>query len=200
MKLNVFETYLMNNPIRSWLQKVYEAPNLKRISPKPTEGSRTLILGCGRGVDVEIAMDQYKVASVHAVDIDENQIERAKNRLQNRYGEKVTLQVGDVSEPIFDEGYFDLVIDFGIIHHIPRWQQSIDQVSRILKAGGIFLFEEVPKRKLDTMRYRLLTDHPKENRFGSKEFAASCRESGLRLVNPIELFFGFFRGAAVKPE
>lgn len=189
----------MNNPIRSWIQRHYEAPPLKRISPKSLEGARTFVLGCGRGVDVEIAMDQYKVQSVVAVDLDEMQIKRAQKRLEKKYGEKVILQVGDVSDKLFDDESFDLVIDFGIIHHVPDWKKVIEQIARVLKPGGVFLFEEVPQKKLDTLRYRLLTDHPRENRFGPEDFIAACKESGLRLEAPIESFFGFFRGVASKP-
>ncbi len=108
------------------------------------------------------------------------------------------LRVGDASEPIFEAESFDLVLDFGIIHHIPKWRDAIVTIAGALRPGGQFLFEEVPRRKLDSLRYRILTDHPKEDRFESDDFSLACEEAGLQVDDRIEQFFGFFRGAAVK--
>ena len=44
---------------------------------------------------------------------------------------------------------YDAVFDFGIIHHIPRWREALDEVARVLKPGGRFFFEEVLRDALD---------------------------------------------------
>ena len=42
------------------------------------------------------------------------------------------------------------MFDFGVIHHVPAWENAISEVRRVLKPGGIFVFEEVGAR------YRIL--------------------------------------------
>jgi ubiquinone/menaquinone biosynthesis C-methylase UbiE len=200
MKLNAFETLLMNNPVRSLLQRKYEAPKLAELAGVSFEAGNALVLGCGRGVDVELAFELFGAQTVTAFDLDERQVQRARKRLGKRYGDRLTLRVGDASAELFEPSSFDLAIDFGIIHHIPKWREAVKQVARVLKPGGHFLFEEVPKHKLDTLRYRVLTDHPREDRFEAEDFAASCEENGLRVEGRLDRFFGFFRGVATLPE
>jgi ubiquinone/menaquinone biosynthesis C-methylase UbiE len=200
MKLNVFETLLMNNPVRELVQRRYEAPRLARLAKAPTAGSPTLVIGCGRGVDVELAFERFGAARVVAFDIDPAQVERARRRLAGRYERRLALEVGDAAAMGFADGSFGLVLDFGIIHHVPQWQAAVREVSRVLWPGGQFLFEEIPGAKLARPHYRWLTDHPRANRFDADDFARECESAGLRLEGRLETFFGFFRGAAVKPE
>jgi 2-polyprenyl-3-methyl-5-hydroxy-6-metoxy-1,4-benzoquinol methylase len=70
MKLNSVETLLMNNPVRAYLQRFYEAPLLMKLGGQ-VEGLRVLEIGCGRGVGrVErcgAAVSIYSVACYHNV-------------------------------------------------------------------------------------------------------------------------------------
>lgn len=202
MKLNWVETLAMNNPVREHVQRTREGPGLRALAPGPTAGGAALVVGCGRGVDVEIAFTLFKASTVTAIDLDERQVGRARQRLGGRYGAALTLTVGDTSAMPFNDAAFDLVLDFGIIHHIPEWQKAVAEIARVLRPGGQFLFEEIPKSELDTLLYRTLTDHPRENRFNPPDFAHACAAAGLDVAGRIEHFrilvFKAFRGAAVK--
>lgn len=57
MKLNQIEKALMNNPVRSFVQR-YEAAALERLGGR-TEGLRVLEIGCGRGVGTEILFKRF---------------------------------------------------------------------------------------------------------------------------------------------
>ncbi len=55
MRLNAAETALMNNPLRSAIQRHFEAPRLCAMGG-PLAGERALELGCGRGIGVELVL------------------------------------------------------------------------------------------------------------------------------------------------
>ena len=204
MKLNWFETVAMNNPVRALHQRRLEAPGLMALAARPLEGSDTLVVGCGRGVDIEIAFETMRVARVTAVDIDERQVARARARLADAWGDRLRLEAGDVAAMPFADASFDLVLDFGIIHHVPVWQEAVGEIHRVLRPGGQFLFEEIPKNVLDSTLARVFTKHPHENRFDGVGFRAECERRGFEIGERFENFhilvFDAFRGAAVKAE
>jgi hypothetical protein len=70
----------------------------------------------------------------------------------------------------------------------------------VLRPGGLLLFEEVPRRMLDTWAFRTFTVHPRENRFESDEFAAELARHGLHGTARIEHHLRglLFIGAARK--
>ena len=79
MKMNRVEKALMNNPVRAFLQKHYEANLLERLGGR-TEQARVLEIGCGRGVGTEILFERFGAREVHAFDIDADMIDRAPYR------------------------------------------------------------------------------------------------------------------------
>jgi len=202
MKLNWVETLVMNNAVRRRVQRRVEGPGLAALAPYILEGGRTLVVGCGRGVDIEIAFDQFRARSVTAFDLDQRQVARARRRLGQVYGDRLGLEVADAGKMPYADGSFDLVLDFGIIHHVPRWQDAVGEIHRVLRRGGQFLFEEIPKKELDTLVYRIFTRHPRDNRFDPSAFRAECERRGLEIGDRLEHFrilgFRAFRGAAVK--
>ena len=203
MKLNWVETLVMNNPVRARQQRRREGPALAALAPRPLQGADTLVVGCGRGVDVEIAFNLMQAARVTAIDLDERQVSRARPRLA-RWGDRLRLEVGDVTAMPFPDASFDLVLDFGVIHHVPVWQDAIGEVFRVLRPGGQFLFEEIPRSVLDSRLARVFTRHPRENRFDGDAFRTECQSRGLEIDERFEdfrifPFFDAFRGAALRP-
>ncbi len=79
------------------------------------------------------------------------------------------------------DGSYDAVFDFGIIHHIPNWRDAIGEVSRVLRPGGRFFFDEVTAKALARPTCRWLFDHPQEDRFTAGQFIAELNRIGLRI-------------------
>jgi ubiquinone/menaquinone biosynthesis C-methylase UbiE len=197
MKLNSFERAAMNNPLRAAHQHRVEAAWFRRLAGGALSGQHVLEVGCGRGVGSEIILDRLGAERVTAFDLDELMVDKAQRRL---HGRPVTLTVGDVCAIDQPSTSIDTVVDFGIIHHVPDWQLSIAEIARVLRPGGLLLFEELPRHVLESWTVRTLTDHPRENRFEAEEFASELARHGLHGTGAIEQHFGgtMFVGAARK--
>ncbi|MGX9787211.1 class I SAM-dependent methyltransferase [Mycobacterium sp. MMS18-G62] len=197
MKLNAIERAAMNNPVRAAHQHRREATWFRRLAGGDLSGQHVLEVGCGRGVGGEVILDRLGAERLTAFDLDESMVELARKRL---HGRPVSLSVGDVCEIDQPSGATDTVVDFGIIHHVPDWQSSIAEIARVLRPGGLLLFEEVPRHILNTWAFRTFTVHPRENRFEAAEFAAELARHGLHGTGRIETHLGgmLFVGAARK--
>lgn len=144
-------------------------------------GQKVLEIGCGRGIGTEIILNHFEAGEVHAFDLDPHMIELAKKRLSGISGEKLNLFVGDAENIDAPDNTYDAVFDFGIVHHIPQWQNSIKEIARVLKPGGKFYFEEVTQKALNRWFYRTFLKHPTENRFSGKQFVAELENSGIQV-------------------
>jgi ubiquinone/menaquinone biosynthesis C-methylase UbiE len=197
MKLNSIERALMNNPVRAAHQHHREAAWFKRLAGGDLSGQHVLEVGCGQGVGAEVILDRLGAANVTAFDLDESMVDLAQRRLHDR---PVSLSVGDVCDIELPSAAVDTVVDFGIIHHVPNWQESLGEIARVLRPGGLLLFEEIPRHMLDTWVFRALTVHPRENRFEADEFAAELARDGLHGSGRLEQHYGgaMFVGAAHK--
>lgn len=197
MKLNAIERAAMNNPLRAAHQHTREAAWFRRLAGGDLRGQHVLEVGCGRGVGSQVILDRLGAERVTAFDLDESMVESARRRLRGR---PVSLSVGDVCGIAAPSGSIDTVVDFGIIHHVPDWQQALAEIARVLRPGGLLLFEEIPRHTLESLVFRTLTVHPRENRFEAEEFAAELSRHGLHGSGSLERRLGgmLFVGAARK--
>ncbi len=187
MRLNALEKMLLNNPARRMVQEFYEAPLLLRMAGR-LDGKRAIEIGCGQGFGMEIILRQFGAARVFGIDLDPEMIARAQRRILP-YAGRADVSVGNATAiPAADES-FDAVFDFGVVHHVPAWEDAIREVRRVLKRGGIFVFEEVSKQALDRWLYRALFEHPKENRFTAENFVAALESHGIAVSDRLVSFF-----------
>ena len=178
MKLNSLEFILMNNALRAASQRQFETPRL--IGPRGSlAGKRVLEIGCGRGVGVEILLS-LGAEQVTGFDLDPRMIALARQRL-TKYGKPVRVFVGDAEAIDAPDDSFDAVVDYGVIHHIPSWQQALKEIARVLKPGGMFYFEDLLKGLISTWPAPLFFDHPQATQFYGGEFRSELESTGLRV-------------------
>jgi ubiquinone/menaquinone biosynthesis C-methylase UbiE len=195
MKLNLVEKLLVNNPARALVQRLYEGPLLRKLGGR-LDGGRVLDVGCGRGVGVQILLEQFGAGQVYGLDLDPQQIRRAQQRFAGKSEGRVVLAVGSVDKLPFPDEYFDAVFDFGMLHHVVDWQAGVVEIQRVLKPSGRFFFEEVTRAALNRWIYRTFLDHPTENRFSETEFMAELLVHGieplgrLRRILSNDIFIG----------
>ena len=146
-----------------------------------------------------IFLRRFGATRVFGVDLDPEMIARERRRILP-YAGRADLALGSVTAiPAADES-FDAVFDFGVIHHVPAWEDAVREVRRILKPGGISVFEEVSKQALDRWIYRALFEHPKDNRFTAGKFIAALESHGITVGDRLVSFsFGdFFAGVGQR--
>ncbi len=177
MILNAFEFMMMNNPVRAFCQRQFEARRLLNMGGA-VPGGRALEIGCGRGVGARIVLDRFGAASVDAFDLDPRMVRRAVKRLE-AHGKAVHLWVGDATFIAAGDATYDAVFDFGIIHHIPDWRKALHEIARVLKPGGRFFAEEILQAFILHPLWRGLLDHPQEDRFDHATFVRGIEDAGL---------------------
>jgi ubiquinone/menaquinone biosynthesis C-methylase UbiE len=178
MKMNWLERMVMNSPIRSYILRHHESPLLMSLGGR-LDNLNVLEVGCGRGVSTQLLLEEYGARTVTAIDLDPDMVQRTRNRLARYLGDRVCVQVADVTRLEFEDARFDAVVDFAALHHVPDWQQAVREIVRVLKPGGRFLFEEVTSRWLNKWFARTFFVHPTENRFTGAEFLAEVERQGI---------------------
>jgi ubiquinone/menaquinone biosynthesis C-methylase UbiE len=192
MKMNRLEKLAMNNPVRTLIQRHYEAPLLERLGGR-LEGLEVLETGCGRGVGTQLLLERFGARKVVAMDLDEDMLRRARRRLAGYGAERLDLCLGDVTRIDSGDQTFDAVVNFAAIHHVPEWQAAVSEIYRVLKPGGRFFFQEVTAQWILRWPYRTLFEHPMENRFSGREFIAELERLGMDVGdNWVEIAGGDF--------
>jgi len=114
-----------------WFARRYYAALVRRYAPKG--GGRLLELGCGLGHLVGLLQDDYQCVGI---DLAEYSIEQTK--LNAPKAEAYVMSADDLSR--FATGEFSVVVALHLVEHLPDPQNTIQQVNRILKPGGLFLY------------------------------------------------------------
>lgn len=90
-------------------------------------GARVLDVGCGRGVILTPLAD--KGLEVHGVEVNEHASAGADSRASIRIAP-------DLGEAGYDDGYFDEVIVWHVLEHLPDPGATLAEIHRILRPGG----------------------------------------------------------------
>ena len=72
------------------------------------------------------------------MDLDKKMIEIAK---KSNNDNSIDFMLMNVTQLEFPDNSFDVVFDFGIIHHIPNWRDYIRELKRIIKDNGELILE-----------------------------------------------------------
>lgn len=198
MIVNWPERLWVNSPVRRYVQQ-QEGRFFKKMG-RLAPGGTCLEIGCGCGVGARIINEAFAPAAIHALDIDVAMLEAAKKRRKRTAWQDIPLHLmtADAQELPFSDQSFDAVFNYGIIHHLENWQQGVSEIARVLKDGGTFFFEEIYPPLYANPLFKIMLDHPRENRFHGPEFRAALADEGLVLqVGYKESRFAIL-GSAVK--
>lgn len=93
--------------------------------------------GCGTGTTAcEIS---GLVKSVRAIDISTGMIEIAKGKAARGGVVNVDFEQADIFDEEFENGSFDVVLAFNMLHTVPDPESVVQRTVELLKPGGLFI-------------------------------------------------------------
>ncbi len=149
-------------------------------------GKSVLEIGCG------IGLDSYTMAkhglNLTAIDLTEVGVNTARSRFEkeNLNG---TFQVGDAMNLQFPDNHFDYVYSFGVLHHAPDTNATIDEVFRVLKPQGEAKIMLYHRHSLNELAHRI-TRIPFEDK---DELCPVVRRYSLKEIDEL---FGKFQSVS----
>lgn len=185
MKLNWAERWAVNNPTRPIQQYLEILWVMSRINVRP--GARILEIGCGRGAGAFIIKKAFHPSVLHGMDLDIGMIRMAGRYLRPAAKDGIVFYAGNAGSLPYPDETLDAVFGFGVLHHIEDWQAALAEILRVLKSGGIYVFEELYPSLYQNAVTRHILLHPTRNRFRSDDLKLAVRESGLMMLDYLEL-------------
>lgn len=146
---------------------------------------KILDLGTGSGYLSFTIATQYPDVKVVGLDIVEKTLENNRTKAKEENLNNLSfVTYGGIDFPFADEE-FDMVISRYALHHFPKIQFSISEVSRVLKKDGIFFISDPTPNANDTQRfvdaYMQLKKDGHIKFYTTEEWKNMCRKSGLEL-------------------
>ncbi len=134
-------------------QKVLDALEL-------AAGTTVVDIGCGTGVFLQIAQQQYPQMKFIGVDPDAKALSIARHRLE-RAGMDVALHQAFAERLPFPDQSVDVCVSSLAFHHMPdeAKRQGIKEIYRVLKPGGSIVIADFGKSDSTFFRKVLFFEH-----------------------------------------
>lgn len=109
---------------------------------QPANGLELLDCGCGFGGTVASLNDRFTGMRLVGLNIDERQLERARERVHAREGNTIEFVCADACQLPFPDASFDRVLAVECIFHFPSREHFFREASRVLRPGGFFALSD----------------------------------------------------------
>jgi len=130
-------------------------------------------------------------------DIDPAMVRAARQRLRGH--PQVTVAEADVTDLPFEDGRFDVVASYLMLHHVIDWRQALAEAVRVLKRGGTLVGYDLDRTRaaewthiVDRSPYRLIKHD---------DFAPALKAAGFGQVRVTRALAGHVtRFVAQRPD
>ncbi|MBC8507021.1 MAG: methyltransferase domain-containing protein [Anaerolineales bacterium] len=170
-------------------------PELSLLMDRLGEGERVLDIGCGAGVPVARALEQR--FQVTGVDLSSEMIKRARANVP-----EATFIYGDIMDSQFPAVYFDAVVSFYAIFHLPREEHSklFRRIHRWLKVGGYFFGTVAQTNEPAYTEHDFFGETMYWSNFGLEDYQKLLTEIGFQLLESGALGHGFDADEDISEE
>ena len=138
MKMVKIEKWFMNRPQHA-KQAINRAEKLLHFV-NVKEKQNFLEVGCGNGAVSKYVAKKY-LLNVTGVDIDPEQIQLAQENIDDI--PNIHFSAVDATNLPFQDNDFDIVLSFGVMHHISNWLDALAEIRRVLKPKGYFIYADI---------------------------------------------------------
>ncbi|MBD3256028.1 MAG: methyltransferase domain-containing protein [Candidatus Lokiarchaeota archaeon] len=147
-----------------------------------------LDLGCGHGIPAVLIGKKCK--KIYGIDVSKRAISSARARgICLRHKVQTEFRCIRIENAGFKNNFFDKVFSICVLEHIPNYLEALEEVYRILKRGGQFIFSVDSLEPIDDKK--LINFHRKEcyieKYFKKKELKQLLQKIGFKkiLIYPI---------------
>ena len=134
-------------------------------------------IGCGSGYGAYLLGEMHPKSYI-GLDVMEEQIKLAKARYPQF--QFLVHDATDLGQFPFESK--DVVIIFGVLHHIRDWRRTIDEIIRVLRGGGSLFLEEPRSRDVRLFDLFFRWGHPQTD-FGLKALDSHLAQRGLSVIS-----------------
>jgi 2-polyprenyl-6-hydroxyphenyl methylase/3-demethylubiquinone-9 3-methyltransferase len=139
--------YLLKAMVNPW-RVPYFTEVIQKAYPGDVSTLQLLDIGCGGGfLTEEYARLGYQVIGI---DISPKSIAVARSHALKE-NLSIDYQVGSADNLEFGADYFNIVSCCDVLEHILEWGEVITEIARVLKPGGLFLFDTINRTQKSRM-------------------------------------------------
>ena len=138
----IYNDVLKSNPLYTVAQN---SPGFRIVLQAETMlihlAGRSLDVGCGPGFVIEYLSKRQFNFDSYGVDISNEAVDMARDRLSEMKDLDKRLQVIDSQTLPFKDGFFSLVTSFDVLEHLDEVDidATLKEIDRVMAAGGTFL-------------------------------------------------------------
>lgn len=180
MKMNQFETFLMTFDFGRKIYLRGIVKKLQEISQLPPK-KKVLEIGCGNGIGTRLIHEYFQPSELIATEYDESLVEITQQKVKDL---NVLVEQADATKFRFANNEFDAVIGLSVIHHIPNWEEALDELHRIIKPNGLLIIKELSIETFETFFGKIsrkFVEHPYDDMFRKDEFIDYIKQKGFKL-------------------
>jgi ubiquinone/menaquinone biosynthesis C-methylase UbiE len=180
-----YDTGIVSIFFRMCYRKIRPSLNLQ-------DGMRLLDVGCGTGSLLKELSESGKELNLYGIDLSPEMIATARVKLKDE--KHIELYEGSAADLPFQSNYFDYVVCMNSLHHHADPKQSLTEMARVLKPGGMMIlmdgFVDSTVRKVLSRTARVLRNEGKVQRFKRDELRRIFRSLGYEsITQQTYLFF-----------
>ena len=132
----------------------------KEIVDIAVDSSPKKILDIATGTgDIAIKLSKIKGSIIEAVDVSENMIKIANNKIDNQNINNINFKICEAENLLFDDNHFDIIsIGYGV-RNFTDLDKGLSESYRVLKKNGklIILETSIPENPIIKLLYSLFT-------------------------------------------